>query len=90
MTHVAAVTVRHLFWSRGEWGRLWESAAKQGSGAETLAKYAGLRVRSVLDDEASWEKVVSNDGDRWGPWFLRFYTHAKFSGFMDGSSVCLF
>ncbi|CAN0111442.1 unnamed protein product, partial [Ectocarpus sp. 12 AP-2014] len=49
---------------KGEWDRLWESAAKQESGVETLAKYAGLRVRSVLDDEASWEKPVSGSDDR--------------------------
>ncbi|CAN0169675.1 unnamed protein product, partial [Ectocarpus fasciculatus] len=49
---------------KGEWDRLWESAAKQESGVETLAKYAGLRVRSVLDEEASWEKPVSGSEDR--------------------------
>lgn len=43
---------------RGEWERLWESAAKQGSSVETLAKYAGLRARSILDDEAGWERPL--------------------------------
>ena len=50
---------------RGEWDRLWESAARQGAGAETLAKYAGFRVRSVLKEESSWEKPVPGDGERW-------------------------
>ena len=50
--------------SRGEWNRLWESAAKQGSGAETLSKYASLRARSVLDDDANWERPMPNDSSR--------------------------
>ncbi|CAM9289225.1 unnamed protein product, partial [Laminaria digitata] len=49
---------------KGEWNRLWESAAKQGSGPETLSKYASLRARSVLDDDANWERPMSNDSNR--------------------------
>lgn len=70
---------------RGEWDRLWESAAKQESGVETLAKYAGLRVRSVLDDEVSWEKPVSGSDDRYATHRQRPYTTNKKTGTCCGA-----
>lgn len=44
---------------------------------ETLAKYAGLRVRSVLDDEANWEKPVSGSDDRYATHRKKPYTNKK-------------